>query len=67
MKMHKMTFTSEQLGSIINLCEDAINPDYPMSDPVNAHYQRIINKCKKELEKTEPEKWDFGNIETEEA
>lgn len=65
--MHKIHFTSEQLGSIINACEWAINENYSMADPINAHYQRIINKCKKELKETEPNKWDFSGFETEEA
>ena len=36
MKNHKMNFTSEQLGSILQACEWAINDDFPMSDPTNA-------------------------------
>ena len=49
MKNHKMNFTSEQLGSILQACEWAINDDFPMSDPTNAHYMRIIKKIAKEL------------------
>lgn len=59
MKNHKMNFTSEQLGSILQACEWAINDDYSMSDPINAHYMRIIKKIAKELKATEPETWDF--------
>ena len=59
MTNHKMNFTSEQLGSILQACEWAINDDFPMSDPVNAHYMRIIKKIAKELKATEPETWNF--------
>lgn len=43
----RVILTNDQIGSIITACEWAMNSDYPMSDPTNAHYQRIINKLKK--------------------
>lgn len=66
MKNHKMTFTTDQLASIMDACGWAINDNYSMSDPTNAHYQRIINKIRKELEATTTE-FNFNEIETEEA
>ena len=50
----------------MDACGWAINDDYPMSDPINAHFQRIIDKIQKELESTE-EGFDFNNNETENA
>lgn len=43
----KINLTNDQIGSIITACEWAINDNYSMSDPINAHYQRIINKLEK--------------------
>lgn len=65
MKMHKMSFTTDQLGTILDALGFAINDSYSMSDPINAHIQRIINKIEKELENDK--EFDFSPIETEEA
>ena len=46
---YKLNFTEEQVKSIIKACEWAINDDFPASDPINSHYQRIINKFEKSL------------------
>ncbi|MEE3357966.1 MAG: hypothetical protein VZR31_07765 [Lachnospiraceae bacterium] len=59
-KYHKVPFTSEQLGSILQACEWAINDEYSLTtDPTNAHYMRIIKKIAKELHDTEPGVWRF--------
>lgn len=63
MKQHNITFTSNQLGSIMQACEYAINDNYSLNDPINQHYIRIIKKIQKELKASEPEKWDFSDWE----
>lgn len=63
MKQHNITFTSNQLGSIMQACEYAINDNYSLNDHINQHYIRIIKKIQKELKASEPEKWDFSDWE----
>ena len=45
----KIQLTKRQAYYIVGAMRNAINPDYPMSDPMNATYIRIIDKIEKEL------------------
>lgn len=45
----KISLTDAQGLAIMQACEWAINDDYPMSDPANAQYRRIINKIRANL------------------
>lgn len=45
----KINLTKDQAASIISACEWAINDNYSWSDPINQHYQRIINKLEKAI------------------
>lgn len=45
----KIALTKDQAASIITACEWAIDDNFSMSDPINQHYQRIINKLEKAI------------------
>lgn len=47
----KITLTEDQAYATITALEWAINDDFPKNDPINARYQRIIDKIKKQLVK----------------
>lgn len=47
----KISLTEDQAYATITALEWAIDDNFPMSDPINARYQRIIDKIKKQLAK----------------
>lgn len=45
----RINLNEAQVRALITASEYAINPNFPLSDEINARYLRIINKLNKKL------------------